>query len=89
MTRRHLPRHAAARARREQLEEAFALACSRDLELVWEFQESGALFGSPYNEDHSMLRSVFGPVIGGNSHVAVKYVRKRKGLAIPVTFGTM
>ena len=33
-----------------------------------EVSKIGALFGSPYNKDHSILGSILGPLLFGNSH---------------------
>ena len=35
---------------------------------IWWFQELGALFRSPSNGDHSILGSIFGHPVYGNSH---------------------
>ena len=40
------------------------------------FQKSGALFGGPYNEDHSILGSRFVPLIFGNSHIVGSSYRR-------------
>ena len=36
---------------------------------MWGLQRLRTLFGGPYNKDHSMLRSILGPPVFGNSHV--------------------
>ena len=40
-----------------------------DIDIEGGFQNLGALFGSPYCKDHSMLGSVLGPPVYGKSHI--------------------
>ena len=41
---------------------------------IWGFPNSGALFRSPYKTDYSILWSILGPSIFGNSHVCLDVV---------------
>ena len=36
---------------------------------IWDFQRLGALLGSLYTKDHSILGSIFKPPVFGNSHI--------------------